>query len=128
MATADGGTGPNEGGGMMSSANKEPWAPGRSPDDVCLELLDPLDLKSPIKWARAWALYQELRRHGNTVTEEQWRSSAKKIRLTSAQADRALDDLVDHSLASLYVEDGQIMIKICQYDPAEFWESGDGGG
>ena len=86
-------------------------------DKFRLELLAPLGDTSPLRRIRAWALYQALRREGDTVTQDAWQKARKELGWTASQVDRGLDDLVQHGLAAFSTEDGQITMTLLENEP-----------
>ncbi len=101
----------------MMRALSAPFEDDELTDKVRLEYLGPLDLKSPLRKIRAWALYQALRKVGDEVTEEAWQDARKEFRWTSAQVDRALDDLVQHGLAAFSTDEGPITMRLLENEP-----------
>ena len=88
--------------------------------------LSPLEVKSPVRAVRAWALYKELMRWHCSAAQQNWQEVAEPLGLKPAQMDQAIDDLVHHGLAMLLFSSGQIFLNLLENEPTE--EDGTEGG
>ena len=82
-----------------------------------LDRLAALEKKSPLRKMRAWVLYQKVQRKDGSIAQRDLQAVTKSIGLTSAQTDRAIDDLVQHGLAVLSSHGGMIFLRLLENEP-----------
>ena len=113
----------------MQRVLQSPSDPECDTDDVRRECLMSFETQPPLRQIRALALYRELRRYGDTASQEDWEKAAEQVRMTRSQTEHAIEDLVQHAIAALRLDDGQITLKLLVTVPEleEATEVSDGG-
>ena len=76
-------------------------------------------IKSPLRRIRAIALLQQLRKNGTLHKKGDWCKAAKDIGFSSAETERAVNDLVACCFVQLSVKNGELLLEFLDGLPDE---------